>query len=105
MTFWVYYIIVPWQEEQNKEMKEVTKMIRFSKEAFLAMYTVYAEKVNERLPGAVKFDKKNKTITIDWKPFDEAHMDLSNEEEEMFRNILDFTDYLPCEWMITIIDE
>lgn len=79
-------------------------MIRISKEAFLAMYIVYAEKVNECLPGAVKFDKENKTVTIDWKPFDEAHIDLNAEEEEAFRNILDFSDYLPFGWMVTIID-
>ena len=79
-------------------------MIRISKEAFLAMYIVYAEKVNERLPGAVKFDKKNKTITIDWKPFDEKHMDLNDEDEEAFRNVLDFSDYLPSDWMVTIVN-
>ena len=79
-------------------------MIRISKDAFLAMYLIYAEKVNEYLPGAVKVDKNNKTITIDWKPFDEKHMDLSNEEEEAFRNILDFSDYLPSGWRVTIVN-
>lgn len=77
-------------------------MIRISKDAFLAMYLVYAEKVNEYLPGAVKVDKDGKLITIDWKPFDEKHMDLSDEEEEAFRNILDFSNYLPCGWMVII---
>ena len=79
-------------------------MIRISKDAFLAMYLVYAEKVNEYLPGAVKVNKDGQTITIDWKPFDENHMDLSDEEEEAFRNILDFSDYLPCGWMVTIVN-
>lgn len=80
-------------------------MISVSKNTFLAMYLVYAEKVNEYLPGAVKVDKNNKTVTIDWKPYNENHMDLSNEEEEAFFNVLDFSDYLPCGWMVTIIDD
>lgn len=85
-------------------MKKVTEMIRLSKEAFLAMYIAYAEKVNEYLPGAVKVNKDGKLITIDWKPFDEKHMDLNDEEEEAFRNVLDFSDYLPSGWMVIIVN-